>query len=298
MIRRALQLPRTRTAASRAPSTTTTTTAARQYQTAATTSLLATRRAAPLARTGPLTTSPSLPWRMRIRPAFYSTATEPGGAGGAAGARAAASAPEAHEGPASEDAETIDVSASEDPMKQELEAKKREIIDLKDKYIRSVAEFRNLQDRTRREVQHARDFAIQRFAKDLIESIDNLDRALTVVPAERLAPIQEADGEGEGEGEGEHPAHAVTRDLINLHDGLKMTETILMQTLKKHGLERFDPSADGAGDQKFDPNRHEATFQTRVDGKEDGTVFHTQQKGFLLNGRVLRAAKVGIVKNS
>ena len=58
-----------------------------------------------------------------------------------------------------------------------------------------------------------------------------------------------------------------------------------MQTLKKHGLERFDPSE---GAEKFDPNLHEATFMTKVEGKEDGTVFMTQQKGFLLNGRVVR----------
>ena len=68
-----------------------------------------------------------------------------------------------------------------------------------------------------------------------------------------------------------------------------------MNTLKKHGLERFDPGE--AGD-KFDPNRHDAVFQAPQQGKEDGTVFYTQQKGFLLNGRVLRAAKVGVVKNS
>lgn len=60
-----------------------------------------------------------------------------------------------------------------------------------------------------------------------------------------------------------------------------------MQTLKKHGLERFDPSEEGA---RFDPNLHEATFMTAVPGKEDGTVFLTQQKGFLLNGRVLRVS--------
>lgn len=58
-----------------------------------------------------------------------------------------------------------------------------------------------------------------------------------------------------------------------------------MQTLKKHGLERFDPVEEGA---RFDPRLHEATFQTKVEGKEDGEVFLTQQKGFLLNGRTLR----------
>ncbi len=73
--------------------------------------------------------------------------------------------------------------------------------------------------------------------------------------------------------------------LVNLYEGLKMTESILMQTLKKHGLERFDPSQPGT---KFDPRLHEATFQTKFEGKEDGDVLMVQQKGFMLNGRVLR----------
>ncbi len=68
-----------------------------------------------------------------------------------------------------------------------------------------------------------------------------------------------------------------------------MTDAILMQTLKKHGLERFDPAE--AGDM-FNPNLHEATFQTNVEGKEDGQVFMTQQKGFLLNGRVVRVRPI------
>ena len=50
--------------------------------------------------------------------------------------------------------------------------------------------------------------------------------------------------------------------------------------------------------QKFDPNLDEATFFAPQQGKENGTVFYTQQKGFTLNGRVIRAAKVGVVKNS
>ena len=149
-----------------------------------------------------------------------------------------------------------------------------------DKYLRSVADFRNLQDRIARDTQAAQAFAIQRFVKDLIDSVDNLDRALNTIPAEKLiAPSDDAD------------QTSLKRDLINLHDGLKMTETILMQTLKKHGVERFDPAESGeagATPAKFDPNLHEAIFQAPVPGKEDGTVFHTQQKGFTLNGRVLR----------
>jgi molecular chaperone GrpE len=152
---------------------------------------------------------------------------------------------------------------------------------LQDKLLRSIAEFRNLQERTKRDMQAAKDFAIQKFAKDLVDSVDNFDRALTTVPAEKLSVSAEERNEHQ-------------QDLITLHEGLKMTENILMSTLKKHGLERFDPSVES---EKFNPNEHEATFMTPMAGKEDGTVFHTQQKGFKLNGRILRAAKVGVVKN-
>ena len=94
------------------------------------------------------------------------------------------------------------------------------------------------------------------------------------------------------------PAEKLTeenQELVAFHDGVKMTDRILLSTLKKHGLERFDPSETA---EKFNPNVHEAVFQTPMPDKEDGTCFHTQQKGFMLNGRVLRAAKVGVVKNS
>ena len=137
-----------------------------------------------------------------------------------------------------------------------------------DRLKRSVAEYRNLQEQTRREVKAAREFALQGFSKDLLDSVDNLDRALANVPSDKLT--------GENQ------------DLVNLHDGLKMVDTILMQTLKKHGLERFDPSVEG---EKFDPNKHEAVFQAPMKDKVDGSVFHTQQKGFMYNGRVLRVSE-------
>lgn len=126
-------------------------------------------------------------------------------------------------------------------------------------------------------MKSARDFAIQKFAKDLVDSVDNLDRALTM-GEEKLKALKEGE--------------AVNEDLQAFYEGVKMTDGILMSTLTKHGLERFDPEGD-----KFNPNEHEATFMTPMPDKEDNTVFHVQQKGFKLNGRVLRAAKVGVVKN-
>lgn len=135
-----------------------------------------------------------------------------------------------------------------------------------DECLRAVADFRNLQERTQREIKSAREFAIQKFAKDLVDDVDNLDRALK-----------------EGE--------TAKEDPTNFYEGVKILEKSLMSTLKKHGLERFDPEGE-----KFNPNEHEATFMTPMPGKEDGTVFHVQQKGFKLNGRLLRPAKVGVVK--
>lgn len=113
------------------------------------------------------------------------------------------------------------------------------------------------------------------------------------------------------------PESPENKDLLDLVAGLKMTQNVLMSTLNKHGLERYDPmEKDESGKpQKFDPNVHEATFMTKNESMEDGDVMYTQSKGFILHGRVLRvsisvivclirltcspqAAKVGVVRNS
>ena len=149
----------------------------------------------------------------------------------------------------------------------------KQLAEMKDKYIRQVAEFRNLQTRTTRDVTAAKDFAIQKFAKDLIESVDNLDRALQTVP--ETAKVKE------------------NTDLMNLYNGLKMTEQILMKTLSRHGLQKFT----GMGE-KFNPNLHEVLYEVpSAEGQEAGTITQVQTTGFTLNGRTIRAAKVGVVKS-
>lgn len=148
----------------------------------------------------------------------------------------------------------------------------------------------------------AKQFAIQRFAADLLDSIDNLDRALIAVPkaavgeAEPSSTVSNTSSSNPNVGAATESTAEPNKDLVALYGGLKMTSDIMLNTLKKHGLERFDPlEREG---QKFDPNKDEATFFTKVEGKEDGSVFYTQSKGFTLNGRVIRAAKVGVVKNN
>ena len=155
-----------------------------------------------------------------------------------------------------------------------------------------MADFRNLQERTKRDIDTARNFAISRFARDLIESVDNLDRALSTVDDSAVSNVssEESSTTSSSPPSSSSPAaedREINAELNNLYQGLKMTESILMSTLKKHGLERFDPSING---EKFDPNLHDASFMTKVEGKPDGSVFETIQKGFLLNGRVVRVS--------
>ena len=148
--------------------------------------------------------------------------------------------------------------------------KDKDFANLRGHYTRSIADFKNLQQTTKKEVQNAKDFALQKFCKDLIESLDNFGHALSGVNTETLESNQE---------------------MKDFYDGVKMTSDIFDKTLAKHGLIKMDPIGE-----KFDPNIHEAVFEFAQPDKEPGTIFHVQQIGFSLNGRVLRAPKVGIVK--
>lgn len=178
--------------------------------------------------------------------------------------------PEATQEPA-EDA----TEATEDPvvveLREKLEKKDKELADMKNHYARSVADFRNLQETTKKEMQKAKDFALQKFAKDLLESIDNFGLALNSVKEETLKTNEE---------------------VKNLFEGVSMTRSVFEKTLQKHGIEKIDPMGE-----MFDPNHHEATFEIPQPDKEPGTVFHVQLPGYLLNSRVLRPAKVGLVKD-
>lgn len=163
---------------------------------------------------------------------------------------------------------------AEDPvvaeLREALSKKDKELADMKNHYARAVADFRNLQETTKKEMQKARDFALQKFAKDLLESLDNFTLALNSVKEETLETNEE---------------------VKNLFDGVSMTKNVFEKTLARHGIEKIHPMGE-----PFDPNQHEATFEIPQPDKEPGTIFHVQQPGYTLNKRVLRPAKVGLVK--
>ncbi|SCU79878.1 LAFA_0B06216g1_1 [Lachancea sp. 'fantastica'] len=177
-------------------------------------------------------------------------------------------------GTSSGSADDVPVSEEQQKIKElqeKLVAKDKESAEYKDRLLRSVADFRNLQEVTKKDVQKAKDFALQKFAKDLLDSVDNFGHALNAFKPETLKESNE---------------------IAELYTGVKMTRDVFEKTLKKHGIEKLDPLGEN-----FDPNKHEATFELPDPKKEPGTVFHVQQIGFTLNNRVIRPAKVGIVKD-
>eukprot|EP00127_Corallochytrium_limacisporum_P005677 Clim_evm56s210 gene=Clim_evmTU56s210 len=170
------------------------------------------------------------------------------------------------------DAETAGVEEA-DAYTEELEKLKKEKDDILDKYKRALAEVENTRQRGRRDVENAKLFAIQKFAKDLIGVADVLQMAIDAVPQEALQKL-----------ESDSP-------FRHLYDGVVMTEKEFQKTCGGHGLVKVHPMGD-----KFDPNLHEAMFEVDDPAKEPGTVGFVQRTGYVLNDRTVRAAQVGVIK--
>lgn len=145
-----------------------------------------------------------------------------------------------------------------------------EVADLKNRLLRALAETENLRRRAARDVDDARQYAIGTFASDLVDVADNLERALGSVPSEA-----------------EHGATA----LKTLADGIALTGKSLMQVFEKHGIRRIEPLGE-----RFDPNLHEALFETADPSVPNGTVSTVVLPGYAIGSRPLRAAKVGIAR--
>lgn len=152
-----------------------------------------------------------------------------------------------------------------------------QIKDLKDSLLRSLAEQENTRRIAARDVANAKSYAISSFAKSLLDTSDNLARALDAVP-----PDVRCDKVG-------HPT------LANLYEGISMTEDGLSKAFEKNGLVKF-----GVRGEKFDPNMHDALFEY-PDATSDvppGHVGQVMKVGFMLNNRVIRPAEVGVIKAS
>ena len=136
-----------------------------------------------------------------------------------------------------------------------------------DSVLRSQAEVQNMRRRCEQDVERAHKFALEKFSSDLLPVMDNLERALQAVP------------------------NAEDESVSALYEGVELTLKGFLETLTKYSLEQLDPEGE-----PFDPQQHEAMSMVENDDVEPNTVLTVVQKGYVLNGRVIRPAMVMVSK--
>ena len=147
----------------------------------------------------------------------------------------------------------------------------RELAEMKDRLLRTLAEMENLRKRTEREVTDARLYGVASFARDVLGVADNMRRALDAIPAEARANAQ-----------------AGMKALV---DGVELTERELLKALEKNGVRQFTPQGE-----KFDPNVHQAMFEVPDPSVPAGSIVQVMQPGYMIGERVLRPALVAVSK--
>jgi molecular chaperone GrpE len=151
-------------------------------------------------------------------------------------------------------------SPAEDEAAARLEELQARADDSWDRYLRAAAEVENVRKRASRDVEHARKYALENFGRELLAVKDSLEMGL------------EAAG---------------SADADSLREGSEATLKLLATTLERFGVSEIDPEGE-----PFDPEQHEAmTMQPSAD-VEPGSVLTVIQKGYSLNGRLLRPARV------
>lgn len=160
---------------------------------------------------------------------------------------------------------------SEQQAKQILENDyKAEIEDLKDKALRAMAEAQNTRRRADIDVQNAKSFGIQSFARDLLGVMDNLFRASET--------ISDADATSDPK-------------LKSIKEGIEITKREMVNVLERNGIKRIEPL-----NEAFDPNLHQAMSQIPDTNVAPGTILQVLQSGYILKDRLLRPALVVVAK--
>lgn len=150
-------------------------------------------------------------------------------------------------------------------LRKKIEETEKEAMANFDKYLRSVAELDNYKKRAIKEKADIIKYGKEELVKDILPFMDSLDRAL---------------------------GHD-TGDIQAFKDGIALIQDQLLCCLKKHGVERIETA--GAD---FDPNFHEALMQVESDQHEDNKIVNEMEKGYLLNGRLVRPSRVCVCKKT
>ncbi|AJC87867.1 nucleotide exchange factor GrpE [Campylobacter insulaenigrae] len=135
---------------------------------------------------------------------------------------------------------------------------------LKDAYLRANAEFENIKKRMEKEKLSATIYANESFAKDLLDVVDALEAAVNVDASDEIS--------------------------LKIKEGVQNTLDLLLKKLEKHMVKSIDASGE------FNPNLHEAMFHVESADHESGHIVQLLQKGYMMNDRVIRSAKVSVAK--
>jgi molecular chaperone GrpE len=163
---------------------------------------------------------------------------------------------------------------SENPHAAEfavLQSLQAEVELLRDQRLRALAEAENVRRRADKEKTEASQYAVTKFARDMLGIADNFARALAAVPA--------------------HIRDAADPQVKAVLDGVEATDRQLIQTLERYGVKPVDTS-----DGKFDPNLHQAIAEVPGNGKPAGAIVDVVQQGYTIGERLLRPAMVTVAK--
>lgn len=164
-------------------------------------------------------------------------------------------------------AEAAATPPPEPTPEERIAALEAEAASFKDKWLRAEAEMQNLRTRTTREVQEARAYATQKFAKDVVEAAENLRRGIEALPPKQ-------DGEPEA--------------LQKIRDGIEGVERSFLGILERNGVRADNPTG-----KPFDPELHQAMAeQPAPEGVAPGSVVACWTRAWTLNGRLLKPAMV------
>jgi molecular chaperone GrpE len=169
-----------------------------------------------------------------------------------------------------ESADDLDSTTQPGELERRLEQLQAENAELQDKHLRAIAEAQNVRRRAQQEVERERKFGIERFAKDILSVADNLGRALSALPSS---------------------PDALDPSVRNVVAGVQATQRELQSVLERHGVTRIE-----ALGKPFNAEFHQAMMEVEDPSVPSGTVVQELIPGYLLAGRLLRAAMVGVSK--
>jgi molecular chaperone GrpE len=164
----------------------------------------------------------------------------------------------------------LDIPRKPEGVAAEVEQLQAEKADLQDKLLRALAEAQNVRRRAQQDVERERKFGIERFAKDVLSVADNLGRALSVLPDD---------------------TDAIDPALRNVIVGVQATERELQSVLERHGIKRVESLG-----RPFNAEFHQAMMEVEDPTVPAGTVVQELAPGYLIAGRLLRAAMVAVSK--